>query len=107
MLYLMLYSLHNRVAAFNVLRYETFRSVLAGLTALALSMALGPVLITRFREAHVGQTIREVVPQGHQKKAGTPTMGGLMILAAAIVATILLANPTNQYVWIAIFLAVS
>lgn len=107
MLYLLLYSLKSHYAGFNVLRYETFRSVLAGLTALAISMALGPVLITRFREAHVGQTIREVVPKGHQKKAGTPTMGGLMILGAAIAATVLLANPTNSYVWIALFLAVS
>ena len=79
MLYLLLYPLHKYYSGFNALRYETLRSVLAGLAALALSLALGPILIDRFRELHIGQTIREVVPQAHQKKAGTPTMGGLLI----------------------------
>ncbi|MGH7948493.1 MAG: phospho-N-acetylmuramoyl-pentapeptide-transferase, partial [Candidatus Binataceae bacterium] len=73
MLYLLLYSLHATYPVFNVLRYETFRSVLAGLTALALALALGRVLILRFRAARIGQTIREEVPQ-HQQKEGTPTM---------------------------------
>jgi phospho-N-acetylmuramoyl-pentapeptide-transferase len=89
------------------LRYQTFRSVLAGLAALALSLALGPLLIERFRAAHVGQTIREDVPQSHQKKAGTPTMGGLLILASCLVATLLLADPRDPYVWIALFVTVS
>ncbi len=80
MLYLLLYPLHNHYVGFGVLRYETFRSVMAGLAALALSLALGPILIDRFRAAHIGQTIRDEVPQAHQKKAGTPTMGGLLIL---------------------------
>ena len=65
MLYLLLFTLHVRYPAFNVLRYQTFRSVLAGLAALALSLALGPLLIQRFRAAHIGQTIREEVPQSH------------------------------------------
>src|SRR5579864_8797420 len=103
MLYLMLFSLHNRYPVLNVLRYETFRSVLAGLAALALSLALGPMLIQRFRAAHIGQTIREDVPQSHQKKAGTPTMGGLLIVASCLFATLLLADPRDPYVWIAIF----
>src|SRR5260370_24670775 len=106
MLYLMLFPLHNRYPVLNVLRYETFRSVLAGLAALALSLTLGPLLIERFRSAHVGQTIREEVPQTHQKKAGTPTMGGLLILAASLAATILLANPENVYVLLAIFVTI-
>jgi len=103
MLYLLLYPLHQHFSGFNALRYETLRSVLAGLTALALSLALGPVLIYRFREMRIGQTIREVVPQAHQKKAGTPTMGGLLIVASMLAATLLLANILNPYVWIAIF----
>src|SRR5487761_2579879 len=107
MLYLALFSMHTRYPGLNVLRYETFRSVLAGLTALALSLALGPLLIQRFRAAHIGQTIREEVPQSHQKKAGTPTMGGLLILASSIVATILLADPRVPYVWIALFVTVA
>ncbi|MGO9453704.1 MAG: phospho-N-acetylmuramoyl-pentapeptide-transferase [Candidatus Binataceae bacterium] len=107
MLYLLLYQLHRIHPGFNVLRYETFRSVLAGLTALALSLALGPWLIERFRAAQIGQTIRDDVPQSHQKKAGTPTMGGLLILTATLAATLLLANITNPYVWLAIFVTVS
>ena len=93
MIYLALYQLREHYPALNVLRYETFRSVLAGLAALAISMALSPLLIRRFRAAHIGQTIRDEVPQSHQKKAGTPTMGGLVILVSCIVATLLLANP--------------
>lgn len=107
MLYLLLYPLHKYYSGFNALRYETLRSVLAGLAALALSLALGPVLIERFRARHIGQTIREVVPQAHQKKAGTPTMGGLLIVASVLSATLLLANITNPYVWIAIFITVT
>src|SRR5271170_3166856 len=107
MFYLALYQLHLRYPVLNVLRYQTFRSVLAGLAALALSMALGPLLIQRFRAAHIGQTIREEVPQSHQKKAGTPTMGGLLILASCLVATILLADPRNPYVWTALFVTVA
>ncbi len=107
MLYLLLYPLHKYYSGFNALRYETLRSVLAGLTALALSLALGPVLIERFRELRIGQTIREVVPQAHQKKAGTPTMGGLLIVASMLSATLLLANLFNPYVWIAIFVTLT
>ncbi|MGH7906600.1 MAG: phospho-N-acetylmuramoyl-pentapeptide-transferase [Candidatus Binataceae bacterium] len=102
MLYLLLFQLHQDPTIFNVLRYETFRSVLAGLAALLLSLAFGPILIEHFRAAHIGQTIREEVPQ-HQKKAGTPTMGGLLILAACLVATLLLADLRDPYVWLAIF----
>ncbi len=106
MLYLLLYALHGHFPGLNVLRYETFRSVLAGLTAFALSLALGPLLIERFRAAHIGQTIREEVPVAHQRKAGTPTMGGLLILASSLVATLLLANVTNPYVWLVVFVFV-
>src|ERR1700691_3924190 len=107
MLYLLLFSLHQRYPALNVLRYQTFRSVLAGLAALALSLALGPLLIQRFRAAHIGQTIREEVPQSHQKKAGTPTMGGLLILSTSLIATILFANTANPYMWLAILVTVA
>lgn len=107
MLYLFLYPLHNRFPVLNVLRYETFRSVLAGLAAFALSLALGPILIRRFRLAHIGQTIRDEVPQSHQKKAGTPTMGGLLIVASCLAATLLLADPRDPFVWIAIFVTLS
>src|SRR5208282_4526825 len=107
MLYLLLYPLHRYYSGFNALRYETLRSVLAGLAALALSLAVGPILIDRFRALRIGQTIREVVPQAHQKKAGTPTMGGLLIVASMLAATLLLANILNPYVWIAIFVTMT
>jgi phospho-N-acetylmuramoyl-pentapeptide-transferase len=107
MLYLALFPLHSSHPVFNVLRYETFRSVLAGLTALALSLAMGPTVIERFRAARFGQTIRDVVPQTHQKKAGTPTMGGLLILASCLLATIFLCDIRDPYVWIAIFVTIS
>jgi len=107
MLYLVLYPLHTRYPVLNVLRYETFRSVLAGLAALALSLALGSLLIERFRAAKIGQTIRDEVPQSHQKKAGTPTMGGLLIVAATLAATILLADLRDPYIWIALFVTVA
>gem|GEM_PF-31027 len=100
MLYLLLFPGHQSHAIFNVLRYETFRSVLAGLAALALSLALGPILIERFRAAHIGQTIRDEVPQ-HLKKAGTPTMGGLLIVASCVLATLLLADLRDGFVWLA------
>jgi phospho-N-acetylmuramoyl-pentapeptide-transferase len=101
MLYLLLYSLHTSYPVLNVIRYETFRSVMAGLTALALSLIFGGILIDRFRAMRIGQTIREEVPQ-HQNKEGTPTMGGLLILGACLVTTLLLADLRNVYVWIAL-----
>ncbi len=106
MLYIVLYPLHVRNPAFNVLRYETFRSVLAGLAALALALSAGPVLIQRFRAAHLGQTIRDEAPQSHQKKAGTPTMGGLLILISLLLATLLFADPRDAYVWIAMLVTI-
>src|SRR5215469_4678234 len=107
MLYLWLYSMHGRHPGLNVLRYETFRSVLAGLAALVISLGLGPLLIQRFRAARIGQTIREEVPQSHQKKAGTPTMGGLLILSSCVLATVLFANPIDPYVWLAIIVTLA
>ena len=107
MLYITLFTLHGHYPGLNVLRYVTFRSVLAGLTALALSLFLGPVLIERFRQARIGQTIRDEVPATHQMKAGTPTMGGLLILTAAILATLMLADLRDSYVWIAIAVTIA
>ena len=102
MLYLVIFTLHGHYPGLNVLRYVTFRSVLAGLCALAFSLAMGPVLIERFRHAHIGQTIRDEVPTTHQKKAGTPTMGGVLILAATALTTLLLADLRDSYVWVAV-----
>ena len=101
MLYHVLYSFHTQLSVLNVTRYITFRTAAASVTALAISLALGPWMIRRLRAAQVGQIIRTEGPVGHQPKAGTPTMGGLLILTAALTPTLLWADLTNTYVWIA------
>jgi phospho-N-acetylmuramoyl-pentapeptide-transferase len=100
MLFHLLYPLHETVPAFNVFRYITFRSAGAALTALVVSLLLGPWLIRTLRRLSVGQSIRELGPQSHQAKKGTPTMGGLLILAAVLVPTLLWGNLTNVYLWL-------
>jgi phospho-N-acetylmuramoyl-pentapeptide-transferase len=102
MLYHLLYPLRNHVPVFNVFRYITFRGAGAIVTALLLSWFLGPWFIRTLRRLSVGQNIREVGPQAHQVKAGTPTMGGLLILFAVLVPTLLWANLTNVYVWLVV-----
>jgi phospho-N-acetylmuramoyl-pentapeptide-transferase len=102
MLYHLLYPLRDLIPAFNVFRYITFRVAAAILTALLLSWLLGPWFIRTLRRLSVGQNIRDVGPQAHQVKAGTPTMGGVLILAAALGATLLWGNLTNAYVWIVV-----
>jgi phospho-N-acetylmuramoyl-pentapeptide-transferase len=102
MLYHLLLSFYPEISFLNVTRYITFRTGVASMTALALGLALGPWLIRRLREFQVGQVIRHEGPQSHRAKAGTPTMGGLLILAAALVPTLLWADLTNVYVWIAV-----
>ena len=102
MLYHLLYPLHEHFSVLNVFRYLTFRTGGAVLTALLFSVLCGPWFIATLRRLSVGQNIREVGPQSHQVKAGTPTMGGLLILAALSVATLLWANLTNPLVWLAL-----
>jgi phospho-N-acetylmuramoyl-pentapeptide-transferase len=102
MLYLLLYPLHTQYPPLNVFKYITFRMLLAALTALTLSLILGPLLIKRLQALQIGQAIRSDGPAAHAVKAGTPTMGGTLILFALIAATLLLADLNNQYVWIAV-----
>ena len=101
MLYYLLYSLHQYIGALNVTRYITFRTAAATFTALFISLALGPWLIRKLREFQIGQVIRHEGPASHRPKAGTPTMGGVLILTAALVPTLLWADLTNVYIWIA------
>ena len=102
MLYFLLYEqLYNTSARFRVFRYTTFRTAFASLTALFLCIALGPWLINKLREFQIGQYIREEGPKSHQKKAGTPTMGGVLIIISIVVPTLLWADLRNPYVWIA------
>ena len=85
----------------NVTRYNTFRTAAASLTALAISLMLGPWMIRRLRDFQIGQVIRHEGPESHRAKAGTPTMGGLLILSSAFIPTLLWADLENAYVWIA------
>jgi phospho-N-acetylmuramoyl-pentapeptide-transferase len=102
MLYHLLFPLHERFSFLNVTRYITFRTAAASITALAIGLLLGPWMIRKLREFQVGQVIRQDGPATHTKKAGTPTMGGLLILTAALVPTLLWADLTNVYIWIAV-----
>jgi phospho-N-acetylmuramoyl-pentapeptide-transferase len=108
MLYWLLYEqLHNAVKAFNVFRYVTARAMFASLTSFFLCVLLGPWLIRKLREFQIGQHIREDGPKSHQKKAGTPTMGGLLIIVSIVFPTLLWADLHHQYVWIALFALLS
>src|SRR5258708_571662 len=99
MLFHLLYAFRHHVSALNVVRYITFRTAVASLTALFLVLALGPWMIERLRRLQIGQYIREEGPQAHRAKAGTPTMGGLLILTGIMVPTLLWADLTNRNVW--------
>ena len=102
MLFHLLYPLRDDFALFNVFRYITFRTAGAVATAVLLSLLFGPAFIRTLRRLSVGQNIRDVGPQSHQVKAGTPTMGGLLILFALVVPTLLWANLSVVYVWVAV-----
>ena len=107
MIYHLLFPLHEAYSFFNVFRYITFRTAYAILTALIISFIFGPWIIRKLREKQIGERIREDVPRSHQSKAGTPTMGGIMILFALFVPTLLWADLTNKYIWLVIFSTVS
>jgi phospho-N-acetylmuramoyl-pentapeptide-transferase len=102
MLYWLLYPLAGRFPVFNVFRYITFRSAMSAVTALLLALSMGPSVIRRLKNAQVRQSIREEGPKSHLAKAGTPTMGGLLILLAVSVATVLWMDLSNRFVWIAL-----
>ena len=90
------------MAVLNVTRYNTFRIAAASLTALAISLLLGPWMIRRLRDFQIGQVIRQEGPESHRAKAGTPTMGGLLIVSSVAIPTLLWADLQNSYVWIAV-----
>lgn len=102
MIYHLLYSLHDQISVLNVVHYITFRTAYASLTALLISMWLGPWVIEKLRDFQVGQYIREEGPSSHQKKAGTPTMGGVLIVISIVLPTLMWADLTNAYVWLAL-----
>jgi phospho-N-acetylmuramoyl-pentapeptide-transferase len=99
--YLFVYLLRPHFSPLNVFRYITVRTAMASTSALLLSLLMGPWVIERLRDLQVKQYIREEGPKAHQKKAGTPTMGGVLIVAAIIIPTLLWADLRNAYVLLA------
>ena len=87
-------------SGFNVFSYLTMRAILGALTALVIALLVGPWMIRRLSFHQVGQRVREYGPESHLPKAGTPTMGGTLILVAIIISTVLWADPANRFVWI-------
>lgn len=103
-LYYLLYNVLQRYfTPFNVFRYITVRTVYASLTAMFLALVFGPWLIRKLSELQIGQYIREEGPQEHRKKAGTPTMGGVLIVLSTAVPTLLWADLTNPFVLLSLF----
>ena len=102
MFYYLYLKFHAQFHLFNLFRYVTFRTAYASLTALFLSMFLGPFLIRKLKQFQIGQFIREDGPKAHQAKAGTPTMGGVLINLCIVIPTLLWADLGNPFVWLAL-----
>ena len=100
MLYHLLYPLHTTISVLNVFRYITFRTIYASLTAFLICFLMGPWVIRKLSQWQIGQYIREDGPQTHHTKAGTPTMGGMLIIFSIVASTLLWSNLTNYYIWI-------
>lgn len=94
-------------SVFHVFSYLTLRAIVSTLTALFISLYFGPKLIRYLQKMQIGQTVRDDGPESHLSKSGTPTMGGLLILAAIVVSILLWANLSNIYVWVVLFVVVS
>ncbi len=109
MIYLLLYPLRGAaswLSWLNVLRYIPFRTIMATMTAMVMSFALGPWFIRRLAEKQIGQVVRDDGPQSHLSKRGTPTMGGSLILFTLVVPTVLWADPHNSFVWLTLIVTV-
>jgi len=104
MLYHLLYPLHEVYSFFNVFRYITFRTIYAAITALVICFVVGPWLIRKLHELQIGQTIRDDGPNSHLAKQGTPTMGGILIIFAVTVSTLLWANLNIFYIWLVLMI---
>ncbi len=100
MLYWLAEYLQEYLRGFSVFQYLTVRAILGVLTALGISLLLGPWFIRRLTELRIGQSVRDDGPQSHLSKSGTPTMGGALILSAIFISTLLWANLSNRYVWV-------
>jgi len=94
-------------SGFNVFSYLTFRAIISTLTALTISIFFGPKLIRALQRMQIGQTVRDDGPESHLSKSGTPTMGGILILAAIVISVLLWADLSNAYVWVVLFVVTS
>ena len=94
-------------SGFSVFRYLTLRGILGVLTALIISFVIGPAMIRRLRQYKIGQTVRDDGPQSHLSKAGTPTMGGALMLVGVGISTLLWSNLANVYVWIVLLVTLA
>src|ERR1700722_10932480 len=103
MLYHLLYPLADKFIGFNVFRYVTFRSVYAAITAFGLCLLLGGAVIARMRAAQLGEKIRQDGPASHSSKAGTPTMGGVLILLTLLISALLWVRWDSKFLWLAVF----
>jgi phospho-N-acetylmuramoyl-pentapeptide-transferase len=106
MFYHLFYPLASNVKLFNIFKYLTFRTIYAMITALLVCFVLGPWIIRKLESLQARQVIRTDGPESHLQKQGTPTMGGVMILAAIVIPTLLWADLTNQYVWVVLFITI-
>lgn len=106
MFYHLLYPLHEIYSVFNVFRYITFRTIYAAITALVICFILGPWLIRKLKALQIGQPVRENGPGSHLIKQGTPTMGGILIIFAVVVSTLLWANLAVDYIWFVLLITV-
>ncbi len=106
MLYHLLYPLHTTFSVFNVFRYITFRTIYASLTAFFICFLLGPWMIRKLADMQVRQYIRDDGPKSHFDKAGTPTMGGTLIILSLTASILLWSDLTNYYVWIVLFVVI-
>jgi phospho-N-acetylmuramoyl-pentapeptide-transferase len=104
LLYWLLYEkLYPFFHPFRIFRYLTFRTAFASGTALLIALLIGPWVIQKLREFQIGQYVRDDGPQSHLKKTGTPTMGGVLIVIAILLPTVLWADPSNPFIWICVF----
>lgn len=106
MLYHLLYPLASSIKLFNIFKYLTFRTIYAMITALIVTFLIGPWVIRKLESLQARQIIRTDGPESHLKKQGTPTMGGVMILAGIVIPTLLWADLSNSYVWLTLFIIV-
>src|SRR5512137_1428293 len=104
MLYHLLYPLASSIKLFNIFKYLTFRTIYAMITALIVTFLVGPWIIRKLESLQARQIIRTDGPESHLKKQGTPTMGGVMILAGIVIPTLLWADLANTYVWLTLFI---